>query len=88
LESVISHPSFQLHKLIARYVTQISDELKPNKGVGYGQIGTNVQVQCIVYHKLCEIHHVFQRQYITKFITHFPVQFKYVKIMKYHYLHS
>ena len=74
--------------MIARSVTHISDELEPNKGVGYGQIGRNVQVQCIVYHKLCEIHHVFQREYITKFITHFPVQFTYVKIMKYHYLHS
>ena len=41
---------------------------------------------CIVYHKLCEIHHVFQREYTTKLITHFPVQFNYVKIMKYHYL--
>jgi len=29
---------------------------------------------------------VFQSEYITKLITHFPVQFNYVKIMKYHYL--
>jgi len=41
---------------------------------------------CIVSHKVCEIHHVFQREYITKLITHFPVQFNYIKIMKYHYL--
>jgi len=73
---------------INSYVTHISDELKPNKGVCYGQIGTYVRVQCIVYHKLCEIHHVFQSEYITKFITQFPVQFNYVKIMKYHYLYS
>jgi len=38
---------------------------------------------CIVYHKL---HHVFQNEYITKLITHFHVQFNYVKLMKYHYL--
>ena len=74
--------------MIARSVTHMSDEPKPNKVVSDGQIGTNVQVQCIVYHKLCEIHHVFQREYITKFITHFPVQFNYVKIMKYQYLYS
>ena len=41
---------------------------------------------CIVFHKLCEIHHAFQREYITKLITHFPVQFNYFKIMKYRYL--
>jgi len=39
LNSFTSHPSFQLHKLITRSVTHISDELKPNKGVGYVQIG-------------------------------------------------
>jgi len=77
LESVISHPSFKLHKIIARYATHISDELGPIKGVCYGQICTST---CIVYHKLCEIHHVFQIEYITKLITHFPVQFNYVKI--------
>ena len=43
---------------------------------------------CIDYYKVCEIHHVFQREYITKFISHLPVQFNYVKIMKYHYLYS
>jgi len=43
--------------MIARYVTHISDELEPIKGICYG-------------HE----------------ITHFPVQFNYVKIMKYHYL--
>jgi len=44
LESVIRHPSFQLHKLIERYVTHISDEFEPIKGVCYGQIGTYVLV--------------------------------------------
>jgi len=40
-ESVISHPSFKLHKMIARSVTHISDEeLEPQKGVCYEQIGT------------------------------------------------
>jgi len=43
------------------------DELEPNKGVGYRHICTS---KCIAYHKLCEIHHVFQREYITKLITH------------------
>jgi len=87
LESVNSHPSFKLHKLSARYVTHISDEVGPIKGVCYEQIGTYVRT-CIDYHKLCDIHHVFQREYITKLITHFPVQFNYIKIMKYHYLKS
>jgi len=66
------------------YVTHISDELEPNKVVCYGQICTYERVHA--YHKLCEIHHVFQREYITKLSTHFPVQFNYIKIMKYHYL--
>jgi len=70
----VYHPSFQLHKMIARYVTQMSDELEPKKVVFYGQIGTYVRTRtCIVYHKLCEIYHVFQREYITKLTTHFPV---------------
>jgi len=30
--------------MIARYVTHISDELKTNKCIVYGQIGTYVQV--------------------------------------------
>jgi len=47
LESVISHPSFKLHKIIARYVTHISDELEPIKGVCYGQIGTYVRVHIL-----------------------------------------
>jgi len=48
LESVISHPSFKLHKLIARYVTRISDELRPIKVVCYGQIGTHVPVHVLI----------------------------------------
>jgi len=36
LEPVISHPSFQSHKTIARYVTHNVDELEPNKLVCYG----------------------------------------------------
>jgi len=47
LESVISHPSFKLHKLIARSVTHISEELEPNKGVCYGQIGTYERVHVL-----------------------------------------
>jgi len=35
MESVISHPSFKLHKMSARYVTHISDELEPKKVVCY-----------------------------------------------------
>ena len=34
--------------MIARYVTHISDELEPNKGVGYGQIGTYARV-CVLF---------------------------------------
>ena len=56
LESVISHPSFKLHKMIARYVTHISDELEPNKGVWYGQIG--------------QAHVLFITNYV-KYITYF-----------------
>ena len=67
--------------MIARFVTHISDELEPIKGVCYGHICTSTY---IVYHKLCEINHVVHRKYITKLITHFPVQFDSVKIMKYH----
>jgi len=37
----------QLLVKIARYVTHISDELEPNKGVGYGQIGTYVRVHVL-----------------------------------------
>jgi len=59
LESAIRHPSFQLHKLIARSVTHISGELEPNKGVGYGQIGTYVQV------------HVLLTTNYVKYITYF-----------------
>jgi len=44
LEPVISHLSFQLHTMIAMYVTHISDELEPNTIVCYGQIGTYVRV--------------------------------------------
>jgi len=33
--------------MIARYVTHISDELEPNKGVGYGQIDTCVRVHVL-----------------------------------------
>jgi len=47
LGSVVGHPSFQLHTHIARYVTHISDELEPNKGVGYVQIGTYVRVHVL-----------------------------------------
>jgi len=48
LESVISHPSFKLHTVIARYVTYIYDELGPIKGVCYGQIGTYVRVHVLI----------------------------------------
>jgi len=48
LESVISHPSFKLHKLSARYVTHIADELGPIKGVCYEQIGTYVRVHVLI----------------------------------------
>jgi len=47
LESVISHPSFKLHTMIAMYVTHISNELEPIKGVCYGQIGTYVRVHVL-----------------------------------------
>jgi len=33
--------------MIARYVTHNSDELEPNKGVCYGQIGTYVRVHVL-----------------------------------------
>jgi len=59
LESVISHPSFKLHQLIAKYVTHFSDELEPKKVVCYGQIGTYVQV-----------HVLFITNYV-KYITYF-----------------
>jgi len=59
LESVIRHPSLQLYKLIARYVTHISDELEPNEGVCYGKIGTYVRV-----HALCITNYL---KYITYF---------------------
>ena len=72
--------------MVARYVTHISDELGPIKGVCYEQISIYIYISTCIDYKLCEIHHVFQREYITKLITHFPVQFNYVKIMKYHYL--
>ena len=41
------HPSFKLHKMIAWFVTYISDKLEPNKGVCYGQIGTYVRVHVL-----------------------------------------
>jgi len=59
LESVIIHPSFKLHKLSTRYVTHISDELGPIKGVCYEQIGTYVRV-----------HVLFITKYV-KYITYF-----------------
>jgi len=59
LESVISQPSFKLHKLSARYVIHISDELEPIKGVCYGQIDTYVRV-----------HVLFTTNYV-KYITYF-----------------
>ena len=55
LEAVISHPSYQLNKMIARYVTHISDEFE----VCYGQIGTHVRV-----------HVLFITNYV-KYITYF-----------------
>ena len=45
--------------MIARYVTHISDELEPIKGVCYGQTGTYVRV-----------HVLFITNYV-KYITHF-----------------
>jgi len=48
LESVISHPSFKLHKLSARYVIHISDELGPIKVVCYEQIGTYERVPVLI----------------------------------------
>jgi len=45
--------------MIARYVTHISDELEPNNGVCYGQIGAYVRV-----------HVLFITNYV-KYITHF-----------------
>ena len=45
--------------MIARYVTNNSDELEPNKGVCYGQIGTYVRV-----------HALFITNYV-KYITYF-----------------
>ena len=59
LEPVITNSSFQLHKMIARYVTHISDELEPNKVVCYGQIGTYVRA-----------HVLFITKYV-KYITYF-----------------
>jgi len=41
------HPSFKLHKMIAWFVTYISDKLEPNKGVCYGQIDTYVRVHVL-----------------------------------------
>ena len=66
--------------MIARYVTYISDELEPNKVVCYGQLGTHVGVHVLFITK-----YVKYIKYITKLITHYPVQFNYVKPMKYHY---
>ena len=34
--------------MIARYVTEVSDELEPNKGVCYEQIGTYVRVHVLI----------------------------------------
>jgi len=45
--------------MIPRYVTHISDELEPNEGVCYGQIGTYVRV-----------HVLFITNYV-KYITYF-----------------
>jgi len=47
LESVISHPSFQLNTLIANSVTHISDEFEPIKVVFYGHIGTYIRVHVL-----------------------------------------
>ena len=62
--------------MIASSVTHISDEFEPNKVVCYGQIGTYIRVH-VLFITNYEIHHVFQREYITKLITHFPVLFNY-----------
>jgi len=59
LESVISHPSFKLNKIIASSVTHISDEFEPNKVVCCGQIGTYIRV-----------HVLFITNYV-KYITYF-----------------
>jgi len=45
--------------MIASYVTHISDEIEPNKGVCYGQIGTYIRV------------HVFFITNNVKYITYF-----------------
>ena len=45
--------------MIAMCVTHMSDELEPNKCIGYGQIGTYVRV-----HELSITHY-------TKYITYF-----------------
>ena len=98
MESVISHPqneSVISHPQNESVISHTQNDCKvcyshfwwtlPNKVVCYGHMCTST---CIVYHKLCEFifYHVFQREYITKLITHVPVQFNYVKIMNYHYL--
>jgi len=49
--------------MIARYVTHIFDELQPNKGVCYGQIGTYVLVHVLFITKYVK---VFQKEYTTK----------------------
>jgi len=76
--------------MIASSVTHISDELEPNKV----HIGTHVHVlfitnyvKYITYFKVSILpKHFYFFYQITKLIIHFPVQFNYVKIMKYHYL--
>jgi len=70
--------------MIASSVTHISDEFEPNKVVCYGQIGTYIRAHVLFITNY--VKYVFQREYIAKLITHFPVLFNYVKIMKHHYL--
>ena len=71
--------------MIARYVTHISDELYPNKVICYGQIGTYVRVHELLITNYVKYITCFKESILT-IRSHFPVQFNYVKIMKYLYL--
>ena len=72
--------------MIARSVTHISDELKPNKYIVYGQIGTYVHVLFITNYVKYIVY--FNESILPNRSHTYLYNIIYFKMMKYHYLYS
>ena len=55
--------------MIASYVTHISDEIEPNKGVCYGQIGTYIRVHVFLSQIMWNTSRISKRVYYQIYHT-------------------